>query len=130
MPLTSDALLRVGHKVESLAIPSANDSVFCRTLTMGEFDRFRIMVTEAAGDEMKLGEARNYLVACTLCNELGERMFKDGDLASVAKLSREVVEPVFQHAQVLNRMIRAEAKKNSKETPEGSSDSGSPSPSA
>ena len=108
--LTRAEVLKAGHKIEVLEIPDAG-SVHVRTITCGELDTFRRKLMDAKGDDVKLADARDYLVAVALCDATGARLFPDADIPLLREMRREVLEPIFQAAQRLAGMNREEGKK-------------------
>jgi hypothetical protein len=92
--------------------------VFLRTMTAGEKD-------ELESEHGKDGKLRARVVMACCCDEGGRLLFGPRDLAAIDDLPLSVVEPIFDAAVKVNRMLpkdREALRKNS-ETPSDDSTS-------
>ena len=91
-------------KSEIVEVPEWGGSVKVRMMTGTERDAFETSIFEVKGKdtERNFVDLRAKLVARTLIDENGERLFTDKDIALLGKKSAKALDRVFQVAQQLN----------------------------
>jgi len=102
--LTAEAILSADDKrIVSVEVPEWGGIVYLRTITGRERDEFE----SAALDASKRGDLRGlraFLLALCICNEDGERIFKDDDAPKLAQKNAAVLDRLFTRAQELNAL--------------------------
>lgn len=115
MFLTKEQILAADDlAVEEVDIPQWGGKVRIRTLTAGERDEFELDVF-GSGEKPNLRDMRAKLLALTLIDPQGERLFAYDEVVKLTKKSAAVMDMLFDKAQALNRMSResvVEAEKN------------------
>ncbi len=102
MPLSRDSILSADDLPrEEVHVPEWGGSVFVRTLTAGERDRFEGWI---AGDQFDRFRAK--LAALAVCDEAGARVFTDGDVDALAAKSCKALHRVADAAYRLNRFTK------------------------
>ena len=115
-------------KTEEIFIPEWNGSVFVRTLTGQERDEFEESMFR--GKERKEANFRNLrarLVALTVVDEAGKRLFNLDDMEILGRKSSRALDRIFDVAQRLAGFTGEDIKeleKNSESGPSGDSISG------
>ena len=119
--LTKQAVLQAQDVVkEQIEVPEWGGSVLVRSITAAE--RGQIEAAAARFKENKGKDdsfARNFTVkfaAMSMCDEKGERLFKDEDLAALAQKNSAVIARIAEAAQRLSGFTSAdveELEKNS-----------------
>ncbi len=98
--LTKEAILAADDLPRELvSVPEWGGDVFVRTMTGTDRDAFEASLI---GKEGRMENVRARLVSLTLCNEAGERMFDDAEIAALGKKSARALDRVFSVAQRLN----------------------------
>lgn len=98
--LTKEAILAADDLPRELVnVPEWGGDVFVRTMTGTDRDAFEASLI---GKEGRMENVRARLVSLTLCNEAGERMFDDAEIATLGKKSARALDRVFSVAQRLN----------------------------
>lgn len=98
--LTKEAILAADDLPRKLVnVPEWGGDVFVRTMTGTDRDAFEASLI---GKEGRMENVRARLVSLTLCNEAGERMFDDAEIAALGKKSARALDRVFSVAQRLN----------------------------
>lgn len=115
---------------ETVAVPEWGGEVLVRSLTGSERDQYEseFMVIDTSGAkptyEMEMGNARARLVALSLVDENGERMFDDTDVIALGKKSAAALDRVYNVARRLSALSDddvEEMRKNSKRGQAGGS---------
>ena len=102
--LASDDLPR-----ERVNVAQWGGDVFVRTMTGTDRDAFEAsLITQDGGSDSRLENVRARLVALTLCDESGARLFDDGEIAALGRKSARALDRVFSVAQRLNGIGTAE----------------------
>ena len=121
MALTKDQILESNDlKNEAVDVPQWGGTVYVRTMTGADRDQFEAsMVTVLADGTRKadLTNLRAKLVALTIVDENGARLFEASDVDRLGLKSAAAIESVFAVAQRLNGLgakAEDEAVKNSK----------------
>lgn len=98
--LTKEAILAADDLPRELVnVPEWGGDVFVRTMTGTDRDAFEASLI---GKEGRMENVRARLVSLALCNEAGERMFDDAEIAALGKKSARALDRVFSVAQRLN----------------------------
>jgi len=108
--LTRDEILQVQDlPVEDVHVPEWGGWVRVRGLTAEERDRFEASILEGQGKHarVKMENIRAKLVAMTVVDEEGNRLFTDEDVAALAKKSAAAVQRVFDVAMRLSGLTEA-----------------------
>jgi len=103
--LTRDAILQAEDLPRELVeVPEWGGCVYVRTLTGTERDAFEASVVEQRGKstKMNLRNIRAKLVALTVVDEEGNRIFSDADVGQLGKKSAVVLDRLFEVAQRLS----------------------------
>jgi hypothetical protein len=103
--LTRDAILQAQDLPRELVeVPPWGGSVYVRALTGAERDAFETSIVEQRGKstKMNLKNIRAKLVALTVVDEEGNRIFSDSDASALGKKSAAALDRVFEVAQRLS----------------------------
>lgn len=119
MSLTKDQILEA-NDLQSVAVevPEWGGTVYVRSMTGADRDAFESSMVTVHPDGSRTPDLRNLrskLVALTLVDEEGNRLFEVADIARLALKSSAALERVFEAAQRLNGLgtkAEAEAVKN------------------
>lgn len=84
-------------KVEKIAIPEWGGDYYVKIISGTERDAF-----EEGYAEQKMKAFRVRFLVLALCDEAGERIFKDEDVAELGKKSSVVINRVFEEAWKVN----------------------------
>jgi hypothetical protein len=124
--LTRDQILQAQDIArEEISVPEWGGSVLVRGLTGQERDAYEatIMRLNGTNAQMNLVNARAKLVARSIIDEEGNRLFGDDDVALLAKKSAAALERVFNVAQRLSGLTSSDldelAKASANGQPEG-----------
>jgi hypothetical protein len=124
MALTKEGILGVATLgIREVELARGLGTVHVRGLSLREYEGFELAVTEAR--KLGLTNLRAELLARTLCDENGARLFADGDVEAVGALDHVAFEPAFQVALELVGLQEGVGK-NSPSGLGGGSSSGSP----
>lgn len=129
--LTRDAILNVSDKrVQKVAVPEWGGDVCVRVLSGAERDRFEYSLQpDKFGRKPGMESFRARFAALVLCDEQGERLFKDQDIPALAAKSAPALDRVVEAALTLNAMTGADVQALAGESngdQSGASGSGSP----
>lgn len=103
--LTRDAILQAQDlPTERVVVPEWNGEVLVRALTGAERDTFEQSIVEQRGKStrMNLQNLRAKLVALTVVDEEGKRLFSDEDAKLLGQKSAAALNRVFEVAQRLS----------------------------
>jgi len=109
-------------KIE-VKVPEWGGSVFVKTLTATERDRFESAIYHHK-TKIKIANVRARLAALAVIDEKGVRLFTPDDIVALGKKSATALDRVFQAACKLNKMTPddvEELEKNSASIPAASS---------
>jgi tRNA(Phe) wybutosine-synthesizing methylase Tyw3 len=89
---------------EIVEVPEWGGTVKVRMMTGSERDAFEMSIFKVKGKdtERNFVDLRAKLVARTLINEKGERIFTDDDISALGKKSAKALDRVYQAASRLN----------------------------
>lgn len=103
--LTRDAILQAEDLPRELVeVPEWGGCVYVRALTGAERDAFEASVVEQRGKstKMNLRNIRAKLVALTIVDEEGTRLFSDADVKLLGQKSAAALDKLFEVAQRLS----------------------------
>jgi hypothetical protein len=106
MILTRDQILEANDlSTEEVEVPEWGGSVRVRTMTGADRDAFEASLVKVGSDGTRTADLTNMkakLVALTVVNDNGFRMFEQGDVDRLATKSAAALERVFEVAQRIN----------------------------
>lgn len=108
--LNANDILSVNDtQVKELEIPEWGGTVYIKTMTGAERDRFEMDCAQlASGNYPKLFRAR---FACTiLCDENGKRLFKDGDAEKLANKAGSALDKILEEGMAFNAVSDEDVK--------------------
>lgn len=110
--LTKDAILSVNDlPMERINVPEWGGEVMIRTMTGTDRDAFE---THLIGQSGRMENVRARLVALTLCDQDGQRLFNDSEVSALGKKSAKALDRVFAVAQRINGIGADEASSTKK----------------
>ena len=134
--LTKSAILAANDlKTQDVEVPEWGGAVRVRAFTGRERDAFEASMVRGDGKDRKvdLTNMRARLVALSVVDEAGQRVFTDDEVDLLGTKSGAALDRVFALAQELNGLSGADVEaltKNSSAAPSGGSTSALPLPSA
>lgn len=97
--------------IEEVAVPEWGGTVFVRGMNGAERDAFELsVIDQKQKGKVDLNNIRAKLCALTICDESGERIFSEKDVAALAKKSAAALSRVFMVAQRLSGMTEDDAR--------------------
>jgi len=90
--------------VKKIPVPEWDGDICIRGLTARERDHFEASI----GTSANLDNLRARLVVLSVCNEEGERVFKDSDAIELGKKNAQVVNRLFEIARSMSGMTDAD----------------------
>lgn len=88
---------------ETVKVPEWGGEVQVRTMTGTDRDAFEAsLISKEVGKEGRLENVRARLVSLAVCDESGNRLFGDEDVAALGAKSAKALDRVFAVAQRLN----------------------------
>lgn len=97
--------------IEEVAVPEWGGTVFVRGMNGAERDAFELsVIDQKQRGKVDLNNIRAKLCALTICDESGERIFSENDVAALAKKSAAALSRVFVVAQRLSGMTEDDAR--------------------
>lgn len=102
--LSKEAILAVDDLPrETVHVSEWGGDVYVRTMSGTDRDAFEASLIGREGSkEGRMENVRARLVALTLCDESGLRLFEDGEIAALGRKSARALDRVFAVAQRLN----------------------------
>lgn len=125
MYLTRTGILEASDLIfEDVAVPEWGGMVRVRGLTGAERDGFEASVVERQGKQTKLNMAniRARMVALTVVDADGKRLFSDADVAALGRKSGVALNRVFEVAQRLSGITEADMTELEKNSDSGQSE--------
>jgi hypothetical protein len=101
---------------DPVPVPEWGGDVFVKTLTGTERDAF-----EDAYAENKMKAFRCRFLVLTLCDDKGQRLFEDGDVAELGKKSSVVINRLFESAWKHNAFTNEAVESLGEGSPDGQS---------
>jgi hypothetical protein len=116
------------EKFEEVEVPEWGGIVLVRVIGGDERDRFEASIMKRRGDDVQLNmeNIRARLVALSVVDENGERLFSDADVIELGKKSGVALDRVYEIAQRINGLTKKDVKelaKNSELDQDGGSSS-------
>jgi hypothetical protein len=134
--LTAEQILAAQDmKKELVKVPEWGGEVYVRAMTGTERDQFEASMIEQVGDDEVFNREnfRAKLASLTICDEKGNRLFKENQIELLGKKNAAALQRVFVVAQALSGIGDKdieELTKKLKKSPFGDSASNSPDTSA
>ena len=102
--LSKDAILAADDLPrETVHVSEWGGDVYVRTMSGTDRDAFETSLIAREGErDGRMENVRARLVALTLCDEAGARLFEDGEIAALGRKSARALDRVFAVAQRLN----------------------------
>lgn len=122
--LTRQAILEaIDLPQETVEVPEWGGAVIVRGLTGAERDAFEAVFVGPDGQTKRDGLAnfRARLVALSCVDEVGERLFGDGDMAALGCKSALALQRVFNAARRLSGLSRGDVEELTKNSDDGQS---------
>lgn len=119
--LSKDQILAAEDLVtEDVEVPEWGGTVRVRMMTGAERDSFEDSLTQTKGKNVKtnLANLRARLVARTVVDEAGKRMFTDAEAGVLGQKSAAALDRVFEAARRLNGMTEADVEELTEDFPE------------
>ena len=105
--LSRDAILKSDDlKKETVSVPEWGGDVIVAAMTGEARDEWEQSLV--SGKTVSLANIRARLVAATVVDEKGQRMFSNADVAALGKKSAAALERCVKVAQRLNRLTESE----------------------
>jgi hypothetical protein len=107
LSLRERILARDDRQYESVHIPEWDEMVRVRGLTGTERDRWEASMMRQDGSrhpQVNLDNLRAKLVALTMVDEQGRRVFRDSDVPALGDMSASALQRIFEVAQRLSRL--------------------------
>ena len=129
MALSKEQILSIRDiKIEELYVPEWNDSIFIKTMTAEERDKFEesIFIRDGGKRKTDLFGLRAKMCAFVICDEKGNRLFTEKEVEALSQKNANALTRIFEKAQELAAIGEndvAELSKNSKSVQEGDSSS-------
>ena len=126
--LSKDQILAAEDLVtEDVEVPEWGGTVRVRMMTGAERDSFEDSLTQTKGKNVKtnLANLRARLVARTVVDEAGKRMFTDAEAGVLGQKSAAALDRVFEAARKLNGMTEADVEELTEDFPEEDGDASS-----
>lgn len=89
-------------KRESVSVPEWGGEVLVRTMTGAERDAFEAAIGGGKARQVNTANIRARLVALTVVDEAGARLFADGDMEALGRKSAAALDRCFSVAMRLN----------------------------
>ena len=113
MSLSKSAILAANDaETKSVEVPEWGGEVSVRVMTGAQRDKFESAITlrrGKSGEKMEVAGLRSLLVALTACDETGQLLFEESDIAGLEKKSSTALQRVFDAAAALNGLTAAGA---------------------
>lgn len=121
MTLTADQILGASDsRTETVSVPEWGGDVKVRTLTGRERDSFEASIV--SGKAVNMVNVRAKLVARTLCDDAGKRLFTDAQIEILGDRSARALDRVFAVAQRINGLSQQDVDELAKNSGSGQSD--------
>lgn len=121
MILNRDQILQAQDLVtETVNVPEWGGSVLVRAMTGEERDQYEASVVEQKGKDTKVNmrNARAKLVAISVVDESGEKLFTQADVAALGKKSAAALQRVFNAAMKMSGISEDDLKEITEEIKE------------
>lgn len=106
-------------KVEPVEIPEWGGVVYVKTMSGHERDAFELSQMEGGTPAEKYADLRAKMVALTVCDEKGNRLFSVDDVQTLTKKSARALDRVFEVSQRLSRIGVGDIDKAAEDLDEG-----------
>lgn len=108
---------------ELVEVPEWGGAVYVRALTGAERDQFEASIVEQRGRDVRMNmrNIRAKLVALTVVDEDGQRIFTDDDVAALGGKSAAALDRLFAVAQRLSGLSKEDVEELAKNSESGQS---------
>jgi hypothetical protein len=123
--LTREQILAANDIVrETVSVPGWGGEVIVQGLTGKERDVYEAAIMRIKGTDAQLimANARAKLVAMSIVDETGKRLFEDTDVAALGQKSAESLQRVFDVAQRLSGLSKQDMEDLTKNSADGQHD--------
>ena len=100
-------------KTELIEVPEWGGKIYVRTMTGKERDAFESLFLKSNKDG-SIDNVRATLAAMTICDEKGERLFKDAEIKELGKKNAAALNRIFAASQKLNKLTEEDVKELTK----------------
>lgn len=107
-------LSAVSLKKETVKLPEFGGNVIVQELTAGERDLYEMLLYERGKEGAPKDYMRAALVACSLVDEKGEKLFTLEDVPQISKLSASVIDRIYDVATRISGLTKSEQDKQLK----------------
>jgi hypothetical protein len=119
--LNRDTILKAADLItEQVEVPEWGGSVLVRAMNGAERDQYEksVLVRKGKNTEVNLVNARAKLVALTVVDEAGKRLFTDGDVAALGQKSAAALNRIFNVATRLSGITEEDVEELTEELKE------------
>ena len=105
MALNKQQILAVRDiKIEELYIPEWDGSIYIKTMTAEERDKFEeaIFIKDSGKRKTDLSGLRAKMCAFVICDEEGNRLFSEAEVEALSKKSAAALTRIFEKAQEIS----------------------------
>ena len=107
--ITRDDIISLNDsRIERVNVPEWDDYIYVRVLTGTERDGWELSLQ--GSDSTRFSNVRARFVVLCSCNESGERVFKDSDVAMLGAKSALALDRIFQAGLKLNKVTDDDVK--------------------
>lgn len=111
--LTKDSIISSNDLPrERVSVPEWGGDVFIRTMSGADRDAFEASLSD---ENRRMKNIRARLVALTLCDETGIRLFSDEDVDQLGAKSASVLDRLFSISQRINKLGAKEESETKKD---------------
>ena len=107
MALSKEQILGIRDiKIEELYIPEWEDTVYVKTMSAEERDKFEEAIFVREGNKRKadLVGLRTKMCAFVLCDEQGNRLFTEDEVQALSHKNANALTRIFEKAQEMSKM--------------------------
>lgn len=105
MALSKEQILAVRDiKIEELYVPEWDGSIYIKTMTAEERDKFEeaIFIKDGGKRKTDVSGLRAKLCAFVICDEEGNRLFSEAEVEALSKKSAAALTRIFEKAQEIS----------------------------
>lgn len=110
MPVTKESFVAFRQKPVPVEVPELGGTVYLRIMSGAERDSFEAEAFHLNGKNVEVNRENfraRLLVRC-LCDENGERWFRDDEVATVGAISSTVTVPLAERVSQINGISKAD----------------------
>ena len=105
MALNKEQILAIRDiKIEELFVPEWDGSIYIKTMTAEERDKFEeaIFIKDSGKRKTDLSGLRAKMCAFVICDEEGNRLFSEAEVEALSKKSAAALTRIFEKSQELS----------------------------